>query len=160
VYNAVPIPVKVMVRPHAQYYAYTEEDIQLIQDSIDDLRDIGIDHIVFGALTSKNRLDHQLIERVCAYTSDMQVTIHKAIDLSTHVIEDIDRLRDIKNIHSILSSGGAITALLGLSTLQKMKEACGEEIELIPAGKITADNVDDLDQKLRCSTYHGRLIVA
>jgi len=148
-----------MVRPHVRYYTYTDEDMQVIQGSIYELKNIGIDHIVFGALTAENRLDHQFIEQVCALATDMKITIHKAIDLSTDIIKDIAPLKKMRNIHSILSSGGATTALLGLSTLQKMKETCGDKIELIPAGKITADNVDDLDQFLRCRTYHGKLII-
>ena len=51
--DAVQIAIHVMIRPHARDFLYTEREIDLILDSARKLAQIGINGVVFGALTPR-----------------------------------------------------------------------------------------------------------
>lgn len=154
----IPIHIKVMLRTHNNGFSCSISDLDVILTEIDFLRDIGIKEVVFGAIKA-DKLDIDLIEKVCKWAFPMTMTIHKAIDTSSDIIGDCKRLLDVKGVTSILSSGGHPTAIEGIDMLKQMKEACGDQIGLIPAGRITHENVDDIHRILQCNVYHGRRIV-
>jgi len=158
VLKSVPIPIKVMVRPRGEDFAYTYSDLGQIQDEIAWLIDNGVQLIVFGALKS-GRLDIEIIDNVCRWAYPMKVTVHKAIDDSTDIIGDCKLLHDIDGVDSILSSGGSDTALEGLAMLKRMQAACSDGLTLIPAGRITYNNISAVHEQLHCTIYHGRRIV-
>ncbi len=154
----IPIHTKVMLRTHNNGFSCTTSDIEIIRKEIDALQELGVKEVVFGAI-EKDRLDISLIDKVCTWANPMKLTVHKAIDTSCDIIADCKRLSDIKGIRSILSSGGQSTAMEGIDMLIKMKEACGDKISLIPAGRITSSNVESIHGILDCTVYHGKLIV-
>lgn len=156
--ETLTIPIKVMLRPHDNGFVYSEDDMNRIREDINIFQQWGINQFVFGALAD-DALDIDCIHQVCQWIAPHTMTIHKAIDLSRDPISDIRLLKSIDNISHILSSGGAQTAKQGISTLIRMKEAAGEEIDIIPAGRITHKNIKELHQLLDCKIYHGRAIV-
>ena len=147
-----------MLRPHDNGFVYSEDDMNTIREDISIFQQWGIRQFVFGALAD-HVLDIDCIYQVCQWISPHTMTIHKAIDLSRDPLSDIRLLKSIDNVSHILSSGGAETAHQGISTLIRMKEAAGKDIDIIPAGKITHKNISELHQLLDCKTYHGRSIV-
>lgn len=156
--QSLPIPIKVMLRPHDNGFVYSEDDMNNIRKDIEIFKQWGIKQFVFGALAG-DVLDIDCILQVCQWISPHTMTIHKAIDLSRDPISDIRLLKSIDNVSHILSSGAAQTAHQGINTLIRMKQVAGEEIDIIPAGKITYKNINELHQILACKIYHGREIV-
>lgn len=156
--QSLTIPIKVMLRPHGGGFVYSDEDMNTIRKDIVIFKKWGIKQFVFGAL-SYGALDIDCIHQVCQWISPYTMTVHKAIDLSHDPISDIGLLKSIDNVTHILTSGGAMTAQEGICTLLRMKETAGDEIDIIPAGNITHNNISELHQILRCKIYHGRAIV-
>jgi len=154
----ISIPIKVMIRPRKGNFQYSENDVKAIQKDIKTALELGINEIVFGA-TKDGNLDIELIKQVAHWAKPMQITIHKAIDTVAKPIEDIKKLLKISNITSILTSGQQNTAFEGIEMLKLMKEACGDRITIIPAGKVTHENVESLHKILNLKHYHGRKIV-
>ncbi len=62
--DAVQLRVNVMIRPHADSFVYSESDVEMILDNACSLAHLGVDGVVFGALTPERRLDLALIEQV------------------------------------------------------------------------------------------------
>lgn len=157
-----PHPVKVMLRPRAGSFEYDDNDRALIMEELSMLNEVGIYDIVFGA-TSNGGLDYDLIKLVLDSGTINSLTIHKAIDQTDDILRSIDRIREeilpIAPKLSILSSGGSETALEGSLMLNKMQALCGEEIELIVAGKVTKANLKEVVSKIPSRAYHGRRIV-
>lgn len=56
VVNSVNIPVNVMVRPHAQSFCYSEDDITIMKNDIRIIRSIGANGVVFGYWITKGTL--------------------------------------------------------------------------------------------------------
>ncbi len=158
VQSSIKIPIKVMIRPRKGDFEYLSKDIKDIQKDIRIALELGVEEIVFGA-TKNNDLDIDLIKNVAIWAKKMKITIHKAIDTVSNPLEDIEKLKAITNVTSILTSGQSKTAFEGLEMLKFMKEVCGDDINLIPAGKVTESNVENLHQILQLKHYHGRKIV-
>ena len=156
--DRLKIPIKVMIRPRSGDFIYTKEDIVEIQRHIMICQNLGVEHIVFGAIKN-SRLDISLIKKVAIWSYPMQITIHKAIDASIDPLNDIEALKSIRNVQAILSSGQKKTAKEGSFMLNAMLKVCGERLELIPAGRITVNNLQDIFLNVKASAFHGRRIV-
>lgn len=157
--DKLKIPIKVMIRPRSGDFIYTTSELKEIYKSISLCKSHNISEIVFGAETINYDLDLHIISEIAVRAYPMPVTIHKVIDRVRNPILDILKLKHFRNVKSILSSGQAYTATEGIENLLKMKAACANRFTLIAAGKITAQNIDELHSKLDLKEYHGKKIV-
>lgn len=158
VQSSLDIPVKVMIRPRSGNFEYNTDEITRIKEEIELCKSLNVVEIVFGACKD-GQLDIALIKKAIEWAFPMKITIHKAIDVTNNIFLSIDQLNQLDQPLSILSSGGQPTAFEGLKTLQKMKDKCSSKINLIAAGKITFENIDNLHKDLLLRHYHGRNIV-
>ncbi|UZH55432.1 copper homeostasis protein CutC [Salinimicrobium tongyeongense] len=153
------IPIRVMIRPRSGDFLYTPEELKEIKASIEFCKSTGVEAVVFGILNSKNELDIEKIEQLTQFSAPLKVVVHKAIDFTNDPLENLEKLLKIKGISSVLTSGGAETAEEGKELLKKMLELCGNGVEIVPAGKISCDNLEELHEYLGARAYHGKRIV-
>lgn len=159
----VHIPVKVMIRLREGSFTYNNEEIKIMQDSIQQIKSLPISGIVFGAtVTDANEhiiMDMNAILQICKSAHPIPVTIHKAIDECTDLIKEVGTLKTVSNIQFILTSGGASTAEQGKKMISAMQKEAGNQIQIIAAGKILPSNFSSLHKYLNLNYYHGRKIV-
>jgi copper homeostasis protein len=74
-------------------------------------------------------------------------------------VEGVSVLKEIGGIKRILTSGGKPTALEGQETIRKMIEVAGEQITILVAGKVTNQNVEEIQNLTGAIEFHGRRIV-
>jgi copper homeostasis protein len=89
----------------------------------------------------------------------LKVVIHKAIDLTPNVCESLQELMTIKGVNTVLTSGGHSTAEKGKHVLKKMVELSENKLEVLPAGKIDNQNINELHKFVGARAYHGKKIV-
>ena len=152
------IHTKVMIRPVAGSFAVTEEVYDQMKSEIIAMKNLGVQEVVFGLTRPDSRLDMNRITTLRDLAHSMDITIHKAIDTSVDILEDLEKLMELGGIKSVLTSGGHNTALAGQSVLRSMIEIAAD-IDIIPAGKITFQNIEDIHRSLNAKIYHGRRIV-
>lgn len=155
----VSIPVKVMLRNRSGNFVYSKTDISVMEKQLAQIKRLKVSGIVFGALTVENQVDLALTISICNQAAPLPVTFHKAFDLITDFKEGIRQLKKIENLKFILSSGGQKTAELGTARLREMIRLGKPSIAIIPAGKITSNNIEEIHSSLDASLYHGRKIV-
>jgi len=153
------IPVKVMIRPREGDFVYTRAEVNQMRSSIEFCKKEKVFGVVFGTLNDSGELDLDIIRELTEASLPLEVTIHKAIDLTSDLLASVKALLLIPGIHSVLSSGKFPTALEGIHTLQDMIAATEKQIEIIVAGKVTELNIDSLHKSLGAPAYHGRRIV-
>jgi copper homeostasis protein len=153
------INTKVMIRPRGGDFHYSLEEFEQMKTDIQFCKSIHIYGVVFGILTREQALDIQRIKILADLAAPMQVTIHRAIDETPDPLAAVRQLRHLANVHCILSSGQADTARAGAGTLRKMAETAAPKLTIIPAGKITAENLRELHKLVGSTTYHGTKIV-
>lgn len=153
------IPVMTMVRPRAGNFVYSEEEIGEMKLEIDLAKKAGASGIVFGLLTSDNKIDIKNTQILADYAVPLPVTFHKAIDELENPVDGVIELLKIENIKRILTSGGKPTAWEGQETIRKMIQAAGDKIIILVAGKVLDSNVEEIRKITGVRELHGRRIV-
>ena len=153
------IPVMVMIRPRAGNFVYSDEEILKMKSEIDLAKKTGAFGVVFGLLTSENKIDKKNTKILTEYAQPLPVTFHKAIDELENPVEGVWVLKEIIGIKRILTSGGKPTALEGQETIRKMIDVAGEQITILVAGKVLNSNVEEIQKLTGAKELHGRRIV-
>ena len=156
---AVSVPVKVMIRPRAGDFVFNELEIQVMYDSIAGFLRLGIDRFVIGMAAADGTLAVSHLQALCAAHPRARFTLHKVIDGVPDPVAGVRAINNIPNLDSILTSGGAPTALAGAAMIARMRAVLHPRKHLIAAGRITADNLEEVRARIRVPVYHGRRIV-
>jgi len=151
--------IKVMIRPRGGDFLYTAAELDQMKADIRFCKAMHVYGVVFGVLTPKKTLDIPRIKTLADLAAPMQVTIHRAIDETIDILAAVRELSLLDNVHCILSSGQAATARDGADTLRKMIEIAGDRLTIIPAGKVTSQNIAELHNLVDSTIYHGTRIV-
>ncbi|PSR09541.1 MAG: copper homeostasis protein [Bacteroidetes bacterium] len=159
VLQAVSIPVKVMIRPRAGDFVFPAAKIQEMRRSIVAFQALGVAHFVIGMATAAGYLDTAAIRDLATAFPDARFTVHKVIDEVRDPLPAIDALNTIPNIRSILTSGGAPTALAGAAAIRLFQSRLLAGRTVVAAGKITANNLAEVHAAIGATAYHGRKIL-
>jgi copper homeostasis protein len=154
--DKVNIPVRIMIRETEMGFESSERILDEMKSAIGRFEALPIDGFVIGLLKN-NRIDRDAIKQLVEVCSPWPVTIHKAIDQSQNVMEDILWLNEFSTVDTILTSGGKTTAVEGVAEILKMKSVFKGDV--MGAGKITNDQLPLLHQQLQLKWYHGRNIL-
>ena len=100
------IPVMVMIRPRGGSFTYSEMEIKKMEQSIEICKELGIYGVVFGILRPDKTVDHSLNQRLADHAENMEITFHKAIDETKHILDAVRDIMKIKGVSRILTSGG------------------------------------------------------
>lgn len=155
----VHIPLRIMIRPRGGDFVYSEEELQEMKASIEFCKTAGVEAVVFGILDRDNRLNLEKISELATLAQPLKVVVHKAIDVTPNPLEAAKALCELEEIDTILTSGGQATAFEGKEVLKEMIESCGKKLEIMPAGKVSDSNLEELHKILGATAYHGKLIV-
>jgi len=159
VVSQLNIPVKVMIRPRAGGFVYSTDELSAMKDDIQFCKHAGVQGVVFGVLDKTNHLNLDQIQVLEDEASPLEVTIHKAIDLTADPVTSLMELMKLRNITAVLTSGGAATALEGKEIIKKMLQVSDGKIQIIAAGRITNHNLAEIHNLIGAQEYHGRKIV-
>ncbi|MFL3008888.1 MAG: copper homeostasis protein CutC [Candidatus Neomarinimicrobiota bacterium] len=149
VIKIIQIPIKVMVRCRDGNFIYNDGEISKMEEEIDLFKSMGVQEIVTGALTESNYIDQNATRRLVNRANPMKVTFHKAIDYTDDMLGQINILSKIKGINSILTSGGAESALKGVNKINKIINKFGSRFRIIAAGSITNKNLEILSKEVK-----------
>lgn len=155
----INIPLRIMIRPHSKSFNYSEPDISIMLRDISIFKKIDIDGILIGCLNKDDEIDLKKINLLINKARPLKVIFHKAIDMTSDPLKSLKNLIRNSNIDGVLTSGGFKKAEDGIKVLKKMKDICPINFELIIAGKITLENLHEINQKVSAKFYHGRKIV-
>ena len=159
VLKKISIPIKVMIRERDGNFVYSENEIFSMQNQIEIFKSIGVLEVVFGALNINNKVDIQVTTRLAKHAFPMNVTFHKAIDQTTNILSELQSIKSIPGISSVLTSGGKSNAESGYKIIKEMIKVADNKINIIAAGRITNKNLQYLHSKIGAMDYHGRKIV-
>ncbi|MFE4369224.1 copper homeostasis protein CutC [Streptomyces sp. NPDC056835] len=123
---AVGLPVQVLVRCRPGDFVHDAEEIALMAAEVRSVIASGASGVVVGALTADGALDTDAVTRLAAAAHDagcpVEVTLHRAIDLSTDPVATAALLPAL-GLTRVLTSGGAPAAGEGLAALAAMVDA-------------------------------------
>ncbi len=148
---AVSIPVRVMVRPHAQSFHYDRYDAQTMLADIRMIRRLRPDGVVLGPLTPDGAVDRELLERLLeACGGELRVTFHRAFD---ELADQVEALRCLAAaypaIDRVLTSGGRPSVLDSAARIRELVAAAagiaaadGTGIRVLAGSGLTVETLD------------------
>ncbi|TBW28634.1 copper homeostasis protein CutC [Gramella sp. KN1008] len=157
--EALDIPIRVMIRPRAGDFCYSQDELAQMRESIRLCKKIGVEGVVFGILNMDNTLNVEVIKSLAKESYPLKVVIHKAIDSTPDPVASLKQLLEIEEITTVLTSGGKDDAFEGADILKEMIQLAGDEIEILAQGHITRNNFDELHELIGAQAYHGKYIV-
>jgi len=155
----ISIPLKIMIRPRKGNFIYNQNEIDQMIIDIDFCQNLGINEIVFGALNSKKQADINILKKITKKFPEINITFHKAIDLTNDIFTEINKLTSIPQIKSILTSGGSSNAISGSDNIKKIISLFNDRLTIIAAGRITKKNLPQIHSLINGTDYHGKKIV-
>ena len=99
-------------------------------------REAGLQGVVLGAATADGELDQPVLQRLCRAARDLQLTLHRVIDLLDDPLLAIDQAVDL-GFTRILTSGGAVGVSGGLLQLTEMQKYAGQRIQIMAGAGLT-----------------------
>jgi copper homeostasis protein len=137
------LPINVLIRPRKGDFLYTPEELEVILKDVDICRQLGMNGIVFGALTRDGNIDLEMTQLVFDHAKDMDFTFHRAFDLCKNPLEAIDQLRNM-GVKRILTSGQKPTAPQGAENIKSYIKAANGAISFMVGGGVRPESVAPL----------------
>ena len=150
--DAVNIDLHVMVRPHARDFVYSPPEIETILAQVKQFKALGVQGIVFGALTPDGLLEIPLIRQVTGTASPLAVTLHRAIDECHEPESGFESLKGM--VSRVLTSGGASSSWEGRETIRRWVETYGDSFRFICGAGVNITNLQALVEATRAPEFH------
>ncbi|CEO96138.1 hypothetical protein PBRA_004828 [Plasmodiophora brassicae] len=141
---ALGAPVHVLIRPRPCDFVFTEEEITVIIDDIHECKRAGAAGVVVGALLVDGRIDVDAVRRFCQAAKPIEVTFHRAFDVSSgDPIEDIVALHRV-GVVRLLTSGRSQSAIQGAALISSLVRSAPDGFCVMAGAGITVDNIGGL----------------
>lgn len=150
---AYGLDTHVLVRPRVGGFTYSEEELEVVIREILACKSIGVQGIVFGALTSNNEIDAHAMKEIVSKCEGMEVTFHRAFDDCIDWKKSMDLLIDL-GVHRILSSGLSRNVDKGFLVLQQMVKYSAGRIEIMTGGGINSNNIKKIQDEIQPDSIH------
>jgi len=154
--SKVGIGVFVMIRPRGGDFLYSADELDVMRDDITRARDLGADGVVFGLLTADGIVDVERTAELVEHARPMQVTFHRAIDMTRDLGEALEAVIQT-GARRVLTSGGAQSALLGMTRVADLVHAAQGRIAVMVCGNVRPDNVAQIAAATGATEFHAAL---
>ena len=150
--EAVTIPLRVIVRPHADSFVYSRTDIAQIVNDVTSLKQIGADGIVFGALQSDDTVDLALTTQIANLSQPLEFTFHRAIDVCRDPAQALLQFNGL--IQRLLTSGHASDVWAGRATIRQWVAQYNTQFTIACGGGVRLNQLVELVAATNASEYH------
>ena len=155
-----PLPVRAMVRPIGGGFLVDPDLRTAMLAEIRDIRAMGLEGVVCGALTSRGELDRETLGALReAAGADLAMTLHRCVDLLPDPVPSVDLAADL-GIETILTSGGAGRAVEGVEVLHRMTRAADGRVQIMAGSGLTPANVADIISRTGVAAVHASCSIA
>lgn len=134
------VPVMVMIRPRGGDFLYSAAEVAVMRRDIETSGTLGAPGVVLGLLHEDGTIDVQRTRELVEAARPMEVTFHRAFDLSRDLTESLDVLLEL-GVDRVLTSCGRSAVADGLDTLAALAEQAGDDLVVMPGGGIRPENV-------------------
>jgi len=145
--------IMVMLRPRAGDFVYSDEEIEMMLDEIDVLREQGADGIVCGLLTPEGDIDTGHLKLVLGRSAGLDFTFHRAFDVSRDLAQSLETLIALE-VPRVLTSGGQPDVRRGLNSLTLLAKQAAGRIRILPGGGVTPEMIPEIMRRSGAREIH------
>ncbi|CAG8706678.1 17866_t:CDS:10, partial [Cetraspora pellucida] len=122
-------------------FCYNEEEIEVMCLDIQHAKNLGAHGVVLGILMPDGCVDVERVTKLVEIASPMEVTFHRAFDMTNDPFKALNDIIKIGSIQRILTSGCDSTVLEGLETIVELVKHAQDRIIIMPGGGIRESNL-------------------
>lgn len=145
--------VMAMIRPRGGDFAYTPRELDVMADDVAFAKGAGADGVVFGMLNADGTIDEAATARLVEAARPMQVTFHRAFDMSRDLGASLETLVDL-GVDRVLTSGGRASVVEAVDVLAGLVEQAGARIVVMPGCGVMEDNIVDVVTRTGAREIH------
>jgi copper homeostasis protein len=149
------LPVHVLIRPRGGGFEYGEAELRVMEQQIDEAKELGAAAVVTGVLRGDGRMDRIALARLIGRARPLELVFHRAIDLTPDPLAALDALLAL-GVGRVLTAGGRATAVEGAEVIRQMIGHAGRNLTVIAGGGVRARNVKTLIDRSGVSEVHAR----
>ena len=143
----------VIIRPRGGDFLYSDLEKEIMLEDVRMARSLGVDGVVFGALTPEGDVDMAFMRRLMQEADGMSVTFHRAFDVCRDPFVALEQIIEL-GCHRILTSGQMPKAEEGVDLLRELVERAGERIIIMPGCGVNAKNIAYIAKKTGAKEFH------
>lgn len=147
------IPMRVLIRPRFGDFCYSEYEFAMIKAEIQQFRKLGAEAVVIGVLTPDGAVDVPRMHVLMQEAGAMEVTFHRAFDVCKEPLQAFDEIKKL-GITTILTSGQKNSYVEGKELLRELVERAGREVQIMPGGGVTPENLKEMAPYIGAHAYH------
>lgn len=152
----VGLGIFVMVRPRGGDSLYTDYEFEIMRRDVIEAKDLGMDGVVLGLLDVDGRVDIARTRELVELAAPMQVTFHRAFDMSADLEDSLERVI-AAGAHRILTSGGRQSIAQGADPVARLVHRARSRIAIMAAGSIRQENVEEIASRTGAREFHCSL---
>jgi len=150
--------VVAMVRPRGGDYYFNDIELKIMEHDMLEMQALGVDAVIFGALTKYNHFDKDAMENLIAAASGMQLVCNLCYDW----IPEADQKEAIDwwvdhDFTRVLTHGGLLdtNVLDNLDHLKETVDWADGRIQVLPGGGVNIGNKDKVTSFMGVNQAHG-----
>ncbi|MBC1360677.1 copper homeostasis protein CutC [Listeria welshimeri] len=152
------LPAMMMIRPHSFSFVYDESARIVMERDIAFAKEVGVQGIVYGGITEDGNIDRALLEKVIDWKGDLDLTFHRALEVTKDIEASYKVLREYgKDINQLLTSGGTRSALDSLPRLKRWIQDSKENpdsFQILVGSGVKPENIATFQATLNHTDYH------
>ncbi|QQL50645.1 copper homeostasis protein CutC [Mucilaginibacter ginkgonis] len=139
------IKLYVLIRPRSGDFLYSDDEFDIMIADVQNCVNLGCDGIVTGILNRDGSIDKKRSGRLVDMARDagLGATFHRAFDVCSNYSQALEDIIDL-GFERVLTSGGQITAIEGMSTINHLVKQSAGRIGIMAGSGVNAHNVADL----------------
>ena len=143
----------VIIRPRGGDFLYSDLEKEIMLEDVRMARKVGVDGVVFGALTAEGDVDVEFMQQLMAEAEGMSVTFHRAFDVCRDPFVALEQIIEL-GCNRILTSGQMPRAEEGVELLRELVERASERIIIMPGCGVNASNIAYIAEATGASEFH------
>lgn len=151
-------PIYVMIRPKGGPFYYSESEFVQMKNSLIAFKEAGADGFVFGILDEQNEIDEARNKELLALAAGVPCTFHRAVDRTSDVERSVQVLVEL-GFKTVLTSGGAKSALEGKEILRDLISKYSSRIDILIGGGVRSENIAELKRFTGGIHFHSSAIL-
>jgi copper homeostasis protein len=147
------VDLNVIIRPRGGDFCYSDIEYDVMKSDILAAKELGADGVVIGVLDVEGRVDRKRTRELIELARPMNVTFHRAFDMTASPFEALHDLIELK-VDRILTSGQKNTAMDGIGLISDLVREAGDKVIIMPGCGITPGNIAKLAEKTEAREFH------
>ncbi len=145
--------INVLIRPRFGDFLYDDAEREEMREAVAAFRVLGADGVVIGVLTPDGRLDTEEMRRLMDRAGSMEVTLHRAFDMTRDPFETLEAAVSL-GCRTILTSGQAQDAMTGAPTLREVFARAAGRIDIMAGSGVRKDNIRAIYDMTGIRVFH------